>query len=208
MNSVLIMTEKKTTSSPPIKTTQSLIALYCGSRTGNKPIYRDKAIELAQHIANQGFGIVYGGASIGLMGQVADTVLEHSGEVVGVIPEFMLDYEIAHHKLTELHIVNSMHERKALMAERASAFIALPGGLGTFEEILEIATWGQLNQHQKPMIIYNVNRFYDALIAQLDHAVEEGFLPPQHRAKVIICDTLEQISSVIKNLNTPSHIEV
>ncbi|MCH7381823.1 MULTISPECIES: TIGR00730 family Rossman fold protein [Acinetobacter] len=207
MNSVLRMTEKKSINPTPI-TTQSLIALYCGSRTGNKPIYRDKAIELAQHIANQGFGIVYGGASIGLMGQVADTVLEHNGEVVGVIPEFMLDYEIAHHKLTELHIVNSMHERKALMAERASAFIALPGGLGTFEEILEIATWGQLNQHQKPMIIYNVNRFYDALIAQLDHAVEEGFLPPQHRAKVIICDTLEQISSVIKNLNTPSHIEV
>ncbi|PKF35200.1 TIGR00730 family Rossman fold protein [Acinetobacter proteolyticus] len=207
MNSVLRMTEKKSINPTPI-TTQSLIALYCGSRTGNKPIYRDKAIELAQHIANQGFGIVYGGASIGLMGQVADTVLEHSGEVVGVIPEFMLDYEIAHHKLTELHIVNSMHERKALMAERASAFIALPGGLGTFEEILEIATWGQLNQHQKPMIIYNVNRFYDALIAQLDHAVEEGFLPPQHRAKVIVCETLEQISSVIKNLNTPSHIEV
>ncbi|MFW2153381.1 TIGR00730 family Rossman fold protein [Acinetobacter gyllenbergii] len=207
MNSVLRMTEKKSINPTPI-TTQSLIALYCGSRTGNKPIYRDKAIELAQHIANQGFGIVYGGASIGLMGQVADTVLEHSGEVVGVIPEFMLDYEIAHHKLTELHIVNSMHERKALMAERASAFIALPGGLGTFEEILEIATWGQLNQHQKPMIIYNVNRFYDALIAQLDHTVEEGFLPPQHRAKVIICETLEQISSVIKNLNTPSHIEV
>ncbi|KXO86401.1 TIGR00730 family Rossman fold protein [Acinetobacter venetianus] len=206
MNSVLRMTENKTITLP--KTTQPLIALYCGSRTGNKPIYRDKAIELAQHIANQGFGIVYGGASIGLMGQVADTVLEHSGEVVGVIPEFMLDYEIAHSKLTELHIVKTMHERKALMAERANAFIALPGGLGTFEEILEIATWGQLNQHQKPMIIYNVNRFYDPLIAQLDHAVEEGFLPPQHRAKVIICDTLEQISSVIKNLSTPTHIEV
>ncbi|KXZ72501.1 TIGR00730 family Rossman fold protein [Acinetobacter venetianus] len=206
MNSVLRMTENKTITLP--KTTQPLIALYCGSRTGNKPIYRDKAIELAQQIANQGFGIVYGGASIGLMGQVADTVLEHSGEVVGVIPEFMLDYEIAHSKLTELHIVKTMHERKALMAERANAFIALPGGLGTFEEILEIATWGQLNQHQKPMIIYNVNRFYDALIAQLDHAVEEGFLPPQHRAKVIICDTLEQISSVIKNLSTPTHIEV
>lgn len=206
MNSVLRMTENKTITLP--KTTQPLIALYCGSRTGNKPIYRDKAIELAQHIANQGFGIVYGGASIGLMGQVADTVLEHSGEVVGVIPEFMLDYEIAHSKLTELHIVKTMHERKALMAERANAFIALPGGLGTFEEILEIATWGQLNQHQKPMIIYNVNNFYDALIAQLDHAVEEGFLPPQHRAKVIICDTLEQISSVIKNLSTPTHIEV
>ena len=206
MNSIVKMTENNATS--PIKTTQCLIALYCGSRTGNKPIYRDKAIELAQHIANQGLGIVYGGASIGLMGQVADTVLEHSGEVVGVIPEFMLDYEIAHNKLTELHIVETMHERKALMAERASAFIALPGGLGTFEEILEIATWGQLNQHQKPMIIYNVNRFYDALIAQLDHAVEEGFLPPQHRAKVIICDSLEQITNVIKNLNSPTRIEV
>lgn len=206
MNSIVKMTENNATS--PIKTTQSLIALYCGSRTGNKPIYRDTAIELAQHIATQGFGIVYGGASIGLMGQVADTVLEHGGEVVGVIPEFMLDYEIAHGQLTELHIVKSMHERKALMAERASAFIALPGGLGTFEEILEIATWGQLNQHQKPMIIYNVNRFYDALIAQLDHAVEEGFLPPQHRAKLIICENPEQISNVIKNLNSPEHIRV
>ena len=206
MNSIVKMTENNETS--PIKTTQSLIALYCGSRAGNKPIYRDTAIELAQHIATQGFGIVYGGASIGLMGQVADTVLEHGGEVVGVIPEFMLDYEIAHSQLTELHIVKSMHERKALMAERASAFIALPGGLGTFEEILEIATWGQLNQHQKPMIIYNVNRFYDALIAQLDHAVEEGFLPPQHRAKLIICENPEQISNVIKNLNSPEHIRV
>ena len=206
MNSIVKMTENNATS--PIKTTQCLIALYCGSRAGNKPIYRDTAIELAQHIATQGFGIVYGGASIGLMGQVADTVLEHGGEVVGVIPEFMLDYEIAHGQLTELHIVKSMHERKALMAERASAFIALPGGLGTFEEILEIATWGQLNQHQKPMIIYNVNRFYDALIAQLDHAVEEGFLPPQHRAKLIICENPEQISSVIKNLNSPEHIRV
>ena len=206
MNSIVKMTDNNETS--PIKTTQSLIALYCGSRAGNKPIYRDTAIELAQHIATQGFGIVYGGASIGLMGQVADTVLEHGGEVVGVIPEFMLDYEIAHGQLTELHIVKSMHERKALMAERASAFIALPGGLGTFEEILEIATWGQLNQHQKPMIIYNVNRFYDALIAQLDHAVEEGFLPPQHRAKLIICENPEQISSVIKNLNSPEHIRV
>ena len=200
------MTDNNATS--PIKTTQCLIALYCGSRAGNKPIYRDTAIELAQHIATQGFGIVYGGASIGLMGQVADTVLEHGGEVVGVIPEFMLDYEIAHGQLTELHIVKSMHERKALMAERASAFIALPGGLGTFEEILEIATWGQLNQHQKPMIIYNVNRFYDALIAQLDHAVDEGFLPPQHRAKLIICENPEQISNVIKNLNSPEHIRV
>ncbi|MBB4810469.1 uncharacterized protein (TIGR00730 family) [Acinetobacter johnsonii] len=191
-----------------VQTTQPLIALYCGSRSGNKPIYQEKAIALAQGLAKQGFGLVYGGASIGLMGQVADAMISHGGEVVGVIPEFMLDYEIAHHQLTELHVVQTMHERKALMAERASAFVALPGGLGTFEEILEVATWGQLNQHQKPMMIYNVNGFYDALITQLDHAVEEGFLPPQHRAKVIVCNHAEQIYSAIANLGSPAHFAI
>ena len=191
-----------------VQTTQPLIALYCGSRSGNKPIYQEKAIALAQGLAKQGFGLVYGGASIGLMGQVADSMISHGGEAVGVIPEFMLDYEIAHHQLTELHVVQTMHERKALMAERASAFVALPGGLGTFEEILEVATWGQLNQHQKPMMIYNVNGFYDALITQLDHAVEEGFLPPQHRAKVIICNHAEQIYSAIANLGSPAHFAI
>ena len=191
-----------------VQTTQPLIALYCGSRSGNKPIYQEKAIALAQGLAKQGFGLVYGGASIGLMGQVADAMISHGGEAVGVIPEFMLDYEIAHHQLTELHVVQTMHERKALMAERASAFVALPGGLGTFEEILEVATWGQLNQHQKPMMIYNVNGFYDALITQLDHAVEEGFLPPQHRAKVIVCNHAEQIYSAIANLGRPAHFAI
>ncbi|MDM1249038.1 TIGR00730 family Rossman fold protein [Acinetobacter sp. R933-2] len=185
------------------KATQVLIALYCGSRFGHNPVYKEKAIQLAQGIAEHGFGIVYGGASIGLMGQVADTVTEHGGEVVGVIPEFMLDYEVAHNHLTELHVVENMHMRKAMMAERASAFVALPGGLGTFEEILEIATWGQLNQHQKPMMLYNVNGFYNHMIAQLDHAVQEGFLPPQHRAKLIICETEAEIFSAIKNLQTP-----
>ena len=191
-----------------VQTTQPLIALYCGSRSGNKPIYQEKANALAQGLAKQGFGLVYGGASIGLMGQVADAMISHGGEAVGVIPEFMLDYEIAHHQLTELHVVQTMHERKALMAERASAFVALPGGLGTFEEILEVATWGQLNQHQKPMMIYNVNGFYDALITQLDHAVEEGFLPPQHRAKLIVCNHAEQIYSAIANLGSPAHFAI
>lgn len=191
-----------------VQTTQPLIALYCGSRSGNKPIYQEKAIALAQGLAKQGFGLVYGGASIGLMGQVADAMISHGGEAVGVIPEFMLDYEIAHHQLTELHVVQTMHERKALMAERASAFVALPGGLGTFEEILEVATWGQLNQHQKPMMIYNVNGFYNALITQLDHAVEEGFLPPQHRAKLIVCNHAEQIYSAIANLGSPAHFAI
>ncbi|WOE30700.1 MULTISPECIES: TIGR00730 family Rossman fold protein [unclassified Acinetobacter] len=193
---------------PAAKTTQPLIALYCGSRLGNQPIYQEKAIALAQGLAAHGFGLVYGGASIGLMGQVADTMIDADAEVVGVIPAFMLDYEIAHNHLTELHIVKTMHERKAIMAERASAFIALPGGLGTFEEILEIATWAQLNQHQKPIMLYNVNGFYNALIQQLDHAVLEGFLPPQHRAKLIVCQSSQQIFSVLKNLDAPQNVVV
>ncbi len=190
---------------PSPQTTQPLVALYCGSRAGNNPIYQEKAVQLARKLAEQGFGMVYGGASIGLMGLVADTVVQHGGQAVGVIPEFMLDYEIAHSNLTELHVVKSMHERKAMMAERASAFVALPGGLGTFEEILEIATWGQLNQHQKPMILYNVNGFYDSLIQQLDHAVHEGFLPPQHRAKLIVCNHSHKIINALKNMDSPRH---
>lgn len=210
MNSVLpaMMNETHEIDLNSPQTTQHLIALYCGSRFGNKPIYKDTAIDLARGIAEHGFGIVYGGASIGLMGQVADTVTEYGGDVVGVIPEFMLDYEIAHKKLTELHIVQSMHERKAMMADRASAFVALPGGFGTFEEILEVATWGQLNQHQKPMMLYNVNGFYNHMIVQLDHAVEEGFLPPQHRAKLIVCENERQIFNVINNLETPKQFVI
>lgn len=206
MNSAVKMTPSELNPSP--KTTQPLIALYCGSRMGNHAIYQESAMHLSQSLAEHHFGLVYGGASIGLMGQVADTMLQHGGEAVGVMPEFMLDHEIAHQQLTELHIVESMHARKALMAERASAFIALPGGLGTFEEILEVATWGQLNQHQKPMILYNVNGFYNALIQQLDHAMAEGFLPPQHRAKVLVCDHVDQVLNVLKNLNSPQKLVV
>ncbi|MGL3045677.1 TIGR00730 family Rossman fold protein [Acinetobacter pecorum] len=206
MQSVIQMTDYFKDNSP--KTTRPLVALYCGSRAGNKPIYLEKALQISQGLAEHGFGLVYGGASIGLMGQVADAMIQHSGEVVGVIPEFMLDYEIAHNQLTELHVVTSMHQRKAMMAERACAFVALPGGLGTFEEILEIATWGQLNQHQKPMMLYNVNGFYDALIAQLDRAVEDGFLPPQHRAKLIICEHEEEIYTTLTNLGHPQRFVV
>lgn len=206
MQSVIQMTDYFKENSP--KTTRPLVALYCGSRAGNKPVYLEKAIHLSQGLAEHGFGLVYGGASIGLMGQVADAMIQHGGEAVGVIPEFMLDYEIAHNQLTELHVVTSMHQRKAMMAERACAFVALPGGLGTFEEILEIATWGQLNQHQKPMMLYNVNGFYDALIAQLDRAVEDGFLPPQHRAKLIICEHEEEIYTALTNLGHPQRFVV
>ena len=206
MQSVIQMTDYFKDNSP--KTTRPLVALYCGSRAGNKPVYLEKAIHLSQGLAEHGFGLVYGGASIGLMGQVADAMIQHGGEAVGVIPEFMLDYEIAHNQLTELHVVTSMHQRKAMMADRACAFVALPGGLGTFEEILEIATWGQLNQHQKPMMLYNVNGFYDALIMQLDRAVEDGFLPPQHRAKLIVCEDENEIYSSLTNLGHPQRFVV
>lgn len=191
-----------------IKTTRPLIAIYCGSRMGNHEIYRQKSHELIKHLCQQGFGVVYGGASIGLMGEVADIALAEGSEVLGVIPEFMLDYEIAHADLTELRIVQTMHQRKALMAERACAFIALPGGLGTFEEILEVATWAQLNQHQKTMIIYNINGFYNSLVQQLDHAVQEGFLPPQHRAKLLIYDDLQQIKNALQGIHCPEQIQI
>lgn len=180
-------------STQAIKTTLPLVALYCGSRAGHNPIYAQQSIALAEQLAQHQFGVVYGGASIGLMGQVADTVIQHGGEVVGVIPDFLLQHEIAHDTLTELYVVDTMHERKAIMAERASAFVALPGGLGTFEEILEVATWGQLQQHSKPIVLFNINNYYQFLIAQLDSAVQEGFLTAQHRAQVMVCQSVNEV---------------
>lgn len=187
-----------------IRTTMPLVALYCGSRSGNNPIYQQQAIALAQQLAEHRLGVVYGGASIGLMGEVADAVLTHGGDVVGVIPDFLLRHEIAHDGLTELYVVDTMHERKAIMADRASAFVALPGGLGTFEEILEVATWGQLQQHSKPMVLFNINNYYQFLIAQLDHAVQEGFLTAQHRAQVMVCQTVDEVMIALAQISRES----
>lgn len=183
------------------KTKRPLIAIYCGAQLGNNPIYAEKSQELIKNLCSHHFGIVYGGASIGLMGLVANTALQYETEVLGVIPKFMLDYEIAHANLTELQIVDSMHQRKAIMAERASAFIALPGGFGTLEEILEIATWAQLSQHQKIMILYNINGFYDSLIQHLRHAVAEGFLPEKHFDNLLICNNIQDILKILKEVN-------
>ena len=146
---------------------QPLVAVYCGSRMGNNPVYEAAARELGEALAKNDMGLVYGGASIGLMGAVADTVISGGAHAVGVIPTFMLDHEIAHEGLTRLHLTDTMHTRKAIMAEYADAFITLPGGLGTLEEIMEIATWRQLYQHEKPMVILNINGFYDPLIEHL-----------------------------------------
>lgn len=177
---------------------QPLVAVYCGSRVGKNPIYEAAARELGAALAENNMGLVYGGASIGLMGAVADTVISGGAHAVGVIPTFMLDHEIAHEGLSRLHLTDTMHTRKAIMAEYADAFITLPGGLGTLEEIMEIATWRQLYQHEKPMIILNINGFYDPLIEHLKHTADEGFMKQQDLERLVVCN---DIGSAIDLLN-------
>ena len=157
------------------------ICVYCGSSVGSREEYADAAGTIGRLLAERGLRTVYGAGNIGLMGVLADAALEAGGEVVGVIPEALVDRELAHHGVTELRIVKSMHERKALMADLSDAFIALPGGFGTFEELCEMLTWLQLGIHQKPCGLLNVCGYYDPLIAMFDRAVEERFLRPQHR---------------------------
>ncbi len=158
------------------------VCVYCGSRTGLRPIHAERASELGARIAGEGLRLVYGGGKVGLMGVLADAALAAGGEVIGVIPQALMDREIGHDGLTELRVVGSMHERKALMAELADAFVALPGGAGTLEELIEVYTWSQLGLHRKPMGVLNVRNYYDGLARLLDHAVREGFLREEHRA--------------------------
>ena len=165
------------------------ICVYAGSNPGADPAYAEAAADLARLLAQRGIGVVYGGAHRGLMGILADTALEADGEVIGVIPQDLMDREVGHAGLTELHVVGSMHERKALMAELSDAFVALPGGAGTLEELIEVYTWSQLGLHAKPMGVLNVAGYYDGLAALLDHAVREGFLRPQHRAALLSEET-------------------
>lgn len=169
-----------------------LIAVYCGSQLG-KPEYQTAAIGLATALAQAGFGMVYGGASIGLMGIMADTMLAAGAPVVGVIPEFMSSYEIAHQKLTVLEVVDSMHTRKARMAAYASGFVALAGGLGTLEELTEMATWKQLGQHDKPLVAWNWQGYFAGLQQQLAHAVAQGFMQPKHGQLITFMTQPEQI---------------
>ena len=169
------------------------ICVYAGSNPGADPAYADAAADLARVLAGRGIGVVYGGARVGLMGVLADTALEAGGEVFGVMPQSLVDREIGHTGLTELHVVASMHERKALMAELSDGFVALPGGAGTLEELIEIYTWSQLGLHAKPMGVLNVNGYYDGLAALLDHAVQEGFLRPEHRAAMHAEPTAEAL---------------
>lgn len=154
------------------------LCVYCGSSSGVSPAYANDARKLAAAMVDGNIALVYGGGNVGLMGVIADEVLRLGGEATGVIPQALMDKEVGHLNLTRLHIVKDMHERKAMMAELADGFIAMPGGIGTLEELFEVFTWSQLGFHDKPIGLLNVNGFYDGLIAFLGHVVAEGFLRP------------------------------
>jgi uncharacterized protein (TIGR00730 family) len=167
--------------------------VYCGSAFGDDPAYLETTRQLARGLAERGIAVVYGGASVGLMGALADAALEAGGEVIGVIPQALVDREIAHRGVTDLRIVGSMHERKALMAELSDAFVALPGGIGTLEELIEMYTWSQLGLHDKPLAMLNTRGYYDGLAAFLDHAVAEGFLRPEQRARLRLAADVDEV---------------
>lgn len=179
------------------------ICVFCGSRAGTRPVYAEAARALGCLLAREGIGLVYGGGGIGLMKILSDAVLDEGGEVIGVIPHVLTTMEIANPRVTDLRIVGSMHERKALMAELSNAFIALPGGYGTLEEFCEVVTWAQLGLHRKPCGLLNVAGFYDPLLAQLDHQMAEGFLSPTMRTLVIESNEPGQLLANLKAYGSP-----
>ncbi len=165
------------------------VCVYCGSSPGNRPEYAQAARALGKALVENDMSLVYGGGKVGLMGIVADAVLEHGGTAIGIIPDALMQKEVGHRGLTELHVVRSMHERKQMMADRADAFIAMPGGVGTFEELFETFTWLQLGYHAKPVGLLNVAGFYDGMLGFLSHAVQEGFLKRVHADLLNVADT-------------------
>ena len=169
------------------------LCVYCGSRSGNEPAFERAAEDLATSMLKQALGLVYGGARIGLMGVIADTMLSHGAEVIGVIPESLMLDEVVHTGLTSLEVVHSMHERKQRMIDLSDGMVALPGGFGTLEEIFEALSWAQLGLHRKPCALLNVEGYFDGLLHYLDHAVRQGFIASHHRELVIVETEPEQL---------------
>jgi uncharacterized protein (TIGR00730 family) len=180
------------------------LCVFCGSSVGSKPAFIGAAIALGKVLAERRIRLVYGGGRVGLMGAVADAVLHNGGEVVGVIPQHLVDREVAHQSLTELRVVQSMHERKALMADLSDGFVALPGGLGTLEEFFEVWTWGQLGLHRKPYALLNVNGFYDPLVQFIDQLVEQRFVKPEHRRMLIVESDVAMLPVRLSEHRTPA----
>lgn len=180
------------------------VCVFCGSRTGVDDSYRAAAVELGRLMVQSNCGLVYGGGSVGLMGVIADAVLDAGGEVIGVIPEALATAELLHPRVPTMHVVPTMHARKALMAELSDAFIAMPGGFGTFEEFFEVVTWSQLRLHRKLTGLLNVNGFFDPLARLVDHAVQECFIRPPHRHLVVI---EERADVLLRRLDTETFID-
>ena len=168
------------------------LAVYCGSSPGADPAFAEAAQAVGVEMARRGIGLVYGGGRLGLMGIVADAVLDSGGEAYGVIPQALIDLEVAHTGLTELHIVTTMHERKALMTDLCDAFLALPGGIGTLDELFEAWSWNALGYHAKPFALLNVGGFWDHLVGLMDHVMEGGFMSPARRAQLIVAGGIDE----------------
>src|SRR5262245_35392881 len=169
------------------------LCVFCGSKVGQQQVYADAARRLGEWLVQRGLGLVVGGGQSGMMGVLADAMLQRGGEVVGVIPKALVDKELAHPSVSAMHIVDSMHERKARMADLSDAFAALPGGYGTADEFFEILTWAQLGLHSKPIGLLNTDRFFDPLLAWIDHTIREGFLKPRHRDLLKVMNTPEEL---------------
>jgi uncharacterized protein (TIGR00730 family) len=183
---------------PPMTSALNSICVFCGSQTGNRPEYAAAATQFGKLLAERGIRVVNGAGHVGLMGVLSDAALAAGGQVIGVIPQMLVDRELAHRQLTELRIVRSMHERKALMAELSDAFVALPGGMGTYEELCEVLTWAQLGIHPKPCGCLNVLGYFDPLAAMLDHAVREGFLRPDQRRILNSANQPEELLALLE----------
>ena len=168
------------------------LAVYCGSATGNRPLFADCARSTAEAMTASGVDLVYGGGRLGLMGLIADAVLERGGKVYGVIPSALVNLEVAHSGVTELHTVETMHERKAQMTDLADAFLALPGGIGTLDELFEAWSWNALGYHKKPLCLLNVDGFWDGLITFIDHAADSGFLSDRRREQLLVANSPDE----------------
>lgn len=180
------------------------VCVFCGSRPGTDAAYAHAARTLGRTLAERGITLVYGGARVGLMGALADAAMKAGGEVVGVMPKALVEREISHTGLTELHIVGSMHERKALMAKLSDGFVALPGGTGTLEEFFEVLTWANLGEHRKPCGLLNVAGYFDPLLALFDHMAKQGFLTEQHRAMVLVGSEAAELLEAFSSYTPPS----
>lgn len=174
------------------------VCVFCGSNTGRRPVFEEATRELGSELARQEIDLVYGGGCVGLMGVLADEMLSAGRGVIGVIPRALAEREVAHLDLTELRVVRTMHERKSIMAELSDAFIALPGGFGTFEELFEIITWAQLGIHQKPIGVLNVDGYFDALVATISTAVDEGFVRREYRDLIVVAESVDELMDRLK----------